>query len=127
MDHRTPGSVSQNIKPIFSRRFTSADQTITAAALLTIAHGLGVIPLMVRVKIRCTTAELGYSIGDELLVGFGPEDSTGYGIAVVADATNIRIRFSSTAGALAVINFSSGATASAITTTSWVLVAMALA
>ena len=45
--------------------FTS-DQQIFATSLVTVAHGLGSTPTIVRVTLHCQTAELGFSVGDEV-------------------------------------------------------------
>ncbi|MER9506045.1 hypothetical protein [Mesorhizobium sp. M0579] len=74
--------------------YESPQQTITLAGPLTLAHGLGVKPKLVIPVLQCTTAEAGYSIGDELLFPSG--GGTGNkGISIVPDATNINVRFSS--------------------------------
>jgi len=74
--------------------FTSSEQTISVAGGLTLAHGLGAAPSFMRFYAVCKTAELNYSIGDNLELPVGQLDSaTGRGMSVVADATNIVIRF----------------------------------
>jgi hypothetical protein len=77
--------------------YTSAEQTITSGGALALAHGLGAAPKLVYAFIKCTTAENGYSIGDELIVGQHETGQTNGGVAIVPDATNINIRFGSTA------------------------------
>lgn len=44
----------------------SGEITITSNAIHTFTHGLGKIPTNVRLVTRCKTAELGYSVGDEI-------------------------------------------------------------
>ena len=44
--------------------FTSADQTISASADYTIAHGLGRAPYFTRWELVCVTGQFGYSAGD---------------------------------------------------------------
>lgn len=73
--------------------FVSSDQTITLAGALTLAHGLGTAPRDVSLALVCQTAELGYSAGDVLMVSPRPIAS------IVVDATNLNIRFLSTANA----------------------------
>lgn len=78
----------------FSAAFTSSDQTITAAGSLTIAHGLGTAPTLVTARLKCTTAEYGHSVGDVVEVGVGSAyQGTDRGMSVIADATNVNIRF----------------------------------
>ena len=74
--------------------FVSADQTITLAGALTLAHGLGVAPRLWSVVYVCQTAELGYSIGDVV------SGSGGNAPAMWPDATNLNVRFCSVAVSL---------------------------
>ncbi len=70
-----------------SEIFVSADQTITGAGSLTLAHGLGAAPRLVLIAMVCQTAEIGYSIGDVVQTGV-------YGMpATFTDDTNIGVRF----------------------------------
>jgi hypothetical protein len=103
--------------------FTSTDQTITSAGSLTIAHGLGVVPIHIHGAIVCQTSELGYSIGDIVQVAVTYYRGTGNvdnGLSIVADATNLNIRFSSNGSNFTLINKSNG-NGGAITNTRWKL------
>lgn len=77
--------------------YVSAQQTITAGGALTLAHGLGVKPDLVTASIVCVTAENGYAVGYEVplpvtsFIGDGAGTTSGW--TVVADATNINVRF----------------------------------
>ena len=73
--------------------FASTEQTVTVDTLLSVAHGLGVIPTLVHVVIRCTTADLSYEQNDEVFVsGFGALVGTAdHGITMAADATSVTI------------------------------------
>lgn len=105
--------------PAFTKSFTSSNQTITAAGALTLAHALGVMPTLVQVRLKCTTAELGYSIGDEVIANpMVSHTSSSRGVSVVPDATNLNIRFGSDANSLSVIRKDTGAIAD-ITNASW--------
>ena len=77
------GLTAGNVAPSFE----SSETTIGAAGTTTIvAHGLGTVPRLIYVALRCKTAELGYSIGDEVAwLGSTTNQS------VYADATNIGI------------------------------------
>ncbi len=82
----------------FSKSYESPQQTITSGGSLTLAHGLGVKPKNYLAFLQCTTAEGGYSVGDEESVSIGShEASTNRGLSVVPDATNLVIRFGSQA------------------------------
>ena len=92
VDGRTP----------LSSVFVSTEQTLTPGALLTIAHGFGGKPKLMNAWLVCKTAENGYSIGDEIFIVVGSDDtySLGYGCVVIRDATNILVRFGNDASNL---------------------------
>lgn len=101
------------------KRFVSAEQTITAAGALTIPHGLGAKPFLVVGSIICKTAELGYAVADEPIVGLGFADAaSSYGVSVIADATNLNIRYGSQANVFIVGNKGTGAI-NGITLANW--------
>jgi len=104
--------------------YTSTEQTITSAALLTLAHGLGTVPFIIQCFVICRIAEIGYSIGDILMVdwgGLGADE----GMSVVCDSTNIYIRFGVNANALSATNKTTGASA-ALTNANWSLIVKAI-
>lgn len=105
--------------------FESAEQTITSAGSLTIAHGLGVRPDgRIDAWLVCQTAEVGYSVGDRVPVNasLGGNDGTaGFGLAVVLDATNINVRYGSFSSPFVLINNTTGAQIGA-TNANWRLV-----
>jgi hypothetical protein len=88
----TPANVKNSLG--FADYFESAQQTITAGGLLTIAHGLARQPVIVGVELQCATAENGYSVGDRILAG--PTNTAG-GTSVSNsfryDSTNIYVRY----------------------------------
>ncbi len=97
---------------IFTKKFVSTQQTITQAGALTIAHGLGIKPDLVVPVIQCVTAELGYSVGDEVMINphvFEPGSTRG--IMLVSDTTNINVKFSNNAGMISAVNKTTGALA----------------
>lgn len=99
-------------------RYFSGNQTIAAAALLTLPHGLGIRPKHMWMDIVCTTADAGFSIGDIYPFGFLACDGvTVYNHSVVPDATNLNIRQPSVA-VWPISNKTTGAYA-AMTTASW--------
>jgi hypothetical protein len=89
--------------------FVSADQTITLAGALTLAHGLGAAPRMTFVSLVCQTAELGYSVGDVV-------QQEGDAASCVPNATNLNIRYKNLA--LGVIHKTTGVLTSA-TAANW--------
>lgn len=114
--------------PVFTKSYESAQQTITAAGLLTLAHSLGVAPKLVQAELVCTTGELNWVAGDRMVIacGAGADSASNRGIAVYHDATNVYVRFGSAASPIVIHNKNSGATA-AMTIANWKLVMRALA
>ena len=104
----------------FSKEFTSADQTISAAGLLTLAHGMGASPSVVMYYLICQTGELGYSAGDvvHISVESDSNNTVPRSFTSVLDSTNISIRFGNTNPPFALLNKSTGAIA-AITSANW--------
>lgn len=103
-----------------SVKFTSTDQTITAAGQLTIAHGLGAIPFDYMIELVNTTAEHNYSIGNTTRPQFVQYSITGNGkgVSIVPDSTNLVVRFGNDANTFNVLDKTTGAEAE-ITNASW--------
>lgn len=115
--------------PAFTKSYTSPNQTITAAGALTLAHGMGVMPALVQARLKCLTAELGYSIGDEVMVDFfgGYQGgNTGQALSVVPDATNLNIRYGGAANVFGLPNKTTGIIANA-TNANWAMIVRAWA
>ena len=108
------------------RRFTSAAQTISSGALRTIAHGLSGTPAFVSYRLKCTSADAGYAVNDEISVDANGSSSTNdrYSTPRV-DATNIYVRFSNDPFAFAAGNKSTGAV-SGLDNSKWELYVEAL-
>jgi len=103
------------------RLFVSAPQTITSGGALTLAHGLGATPIHGYVRLRCLTAEAGYSINDETFYNVSKADQSATGNhdhSIVCDGTNINVRFGSAASVYGVANKTSGAQ-SLLTNANW--------
>lgn len=98
-------------------RYTSADQTITSSTPVTVSSNLGVLPRYASHKLRCLTAEQGYSVGD--IVGPVMNNGTGVHIAPVSFTRNTITMLPGTSGtAFYSINKSSSAQA-ALTNANW--------
>jgi hypothetical protein len=108
----------------FSKFYESPQQTITSAGALTLAHGLGRKPVLVKYVLQCTSAEGGYSIGDELTEP--QSDAANRGVSIVPDATNINIRFGSAASTFFAVRKSDGVSVSLVNA-SWRFVVRAWA
>lgn len=93
--------------------FTSSEQTITLGTTTAVNHGLGRLPDGHQVVIRCTTANLGYAVGEEVMLS----DSYGdYGQMSYANATQVGIH--PAAAGIHIISKTTDAGA-LITTSSW--------
>ena len=80
---------------IFTEDYDSGDQTITAAALLTLSHGMSSAPKLVVLKLKCTTADAGYAINDEVEANVAMNAQTsGGGQSVYSTSSTIYVRFS---------------------------------
>lgn len=101
-----------------SDSFVSPLQAIAAGALRTIPHGLGSAPVIDSIVLVCNTADNNWLIGDRVTfqAGVGRANNTGMGVYV--DATNIYIRFGSTANPIEYLDKTSG-NAVNLTNTSW--------
>lgn len=112
----TPLRVKQSVvaNATITKEFVSAQQTITQAGALTIAHGLGEVPKIVQYRLVCITAQNGYSAGNivDILSSYGASFSSSavaYSFATRLDATNIIIRYGNkSGGTIAGINASTG-------------------
>mgnify|MGYP001587259410 CR=1 FL=1 len=107
----------------YTKKFTSSNQTITAAGALTIAHGLGAEPLLVSAWLKCLTAESNYSIGDKLLAPLTHSNTVANdkGFSLVADATNLNIRFGANASIYTCIDKTTGA-GFTLTNANWAMI-----
>jgi hypothetical protein len=103
--------------PVFTDEFISSGTAVsTGSQIYTVAHGLGVTPDVVELSLRCITAELGYSIGDEY-VRSGTNDPTGGGnICYTKNATNVIILQDATPR---VNSITTGLITAAITPANW--------
>lgn len=99
--------------------YLSPQQTITNAGTLTLAHGLGAIPVRWAVAyLVCLSSEFGYTTGDYAipLVDHNTTGGNGYTAGIKADATNLNIKYGSSG--FGIINFTNGQFANA-TSTNW--------
>lgn len=92
--------------------FTSAEQTISSAGSITLAHGLGSTPKFVEWRLVCKTAELGYSVGDVVTGKNSSAGTQNVGMSLKVDGTNIKINFAAYTGGVSspfqVINKTAG-------------------
>jgi hypothetical protein len=120
----TWGNLKATLKTYFdalsaATLYTSADQTITAAGLLTLPHGLASTPHHIHFVLVNVTAELNYTTGQILpLDGFAQGNNQG--ISCVPDATNLVLRYGSSATVFSIMNKTTGAISN-ITPANWKL------
>ncbi len=73
---------------LYSKTFSSSDQTVAFGSKVTVAHGLGAVPVFVQTFLKCATAEYNYSVGD--IIPYGNMDVVGVGMTTVsADSANV--------------------------------------
>lgn len=76
---------------LLTATFISSGQTISNAGLLTLAHGLGGVPVLVQTHVVCTSNDNGYVVGDIL-----PVATTDIGVrqfSINLTATQIKVQF----------------------------------
>lgn len=114
MTYDASATANKKVKPInlmpFTKSYVSADQTITTAGALTLAHSLGAVPTLLKFFLVCQTGELNYSAGDVIVVDtqIDPTNAVGRGISAKIDSTNITIRYGSTANVFMGLNATTG-------------------
>lgn len=102
------GSWTLPTPPIFTESFTSADQVITSAGQLVLAHSLTGTPLLIVPVLVNQIADQNYAPGDIFQVGYDTDSTTNRGIGLVADATNLTIRYGSSANVFTGVNKTTG-------------------
>jgi len=83
---------------IFSKYFESTQQTIVAGGLLTLPHGMGKLPKLVRMEYVCSVATDGYSIGDVIefdAFQYNHTAGTAIGFSVTKNSTDVLVRVGS--------------------------------
>ena len=101
---------------VFSESFESSEIDIPASdGFVTATHGLGAVPKLYSVCLRCKTAEAGYAVGDEVNVTIVNSYRTSTEISVIATST------------VTLYNKTTGAYGSTITSANWKLVFRAFA
>lgn len=127
---RGDGAWSAALTPTFTKSFVSAEQTITAAGTLSLAHGLAEPPRLMEPVMICKTAENGYSVNDiipaNLSVSSSASDNFGASFEI-SGSTNIVIRFGNNpVSSFLALNKTTGA-AVALTNANWRLIVRAYA
>lgn len=125
-DSATGLATQQSIKAYVDAQlpsaFTSAELAVTTSASHTVAHSLGSTPYKLYFTLVCKSADVGYSINDEVIIQALTDAGASRGFAVTVDSTNINIKVGS--NAIQILNKSTGSTDS-ITPADWRLVVRA--
>lgn len=124
---RCDGSAWRTFAGAYS--YDSGELSITSGALVTLNHHLGNRPYQMQHVLRCKTAELGWSVGDEIFVAFanmGTGFNTHRAPGIRSDATTIQIRYGSGAVAFGYANGNTGAEAN-LANANWRLIVRARA
>ncbi len=109
----------------FTKEFLSSAISISSGNLASVAHGFGVKPKLMALYLKCTSADLNYSVDDEVelvgVLGMGTGSATlSQGVSIITDATDIDVKFASATGVFQLPNKSTGNQTS-ITNSRWEL------
>jgi hypothetical protein len=77
---------------VAGRFFESTEVAISAGATSVQAHGLGGIPNLVTVALRCKTAQYGWTANDEVAVAQDCDQASGNGLSAGAETGNIVVQ-----------------------------------
>lgn len=91
----SPAKVKAAVNQGFDNRYYKSSTTsIANNGLYTFTHGLGGVPDITQVYLQCTTAELGYSVGDIIQIIPWSEfevENEGFSLVVTSSAVEVRI------------------------------------
>lgn len=108
--------------PPFTKEYISPQQTLTAAGLITVAHGLGAVPKVVTFDLVCVTTDGTYSAGDIIpwmtVQWNTASTSVSQGFTARKSATEINVRV----GNSFVVQVATSAAVVTLTMASWRLV-----
>jgi hypothetical protein len=125
-------SITDLSRAVFTESYTSSEQTITSAGLLTLAHGLSTPPTLVQVHLKCTDAggDDNFAQNDIVVINNNvspnnSQDDSGHAVEI-SGGTNILIRMGANAQAYRYMDFTTGNSA-ALTNSKWALIVRAWA
>lgn len=96
-----------------SRFFESSEQTLTNSTDTAVAHGLGRIPKLVQMILRCKTTEFGYAVGDEVMVTHSEDQGGGFrGVSLYVNSTNVG--FALAAGGFSMVRRDAGSVGNSV-------------
>ncbi|MDS9879360.1 hypothetical protein RMI40_31480 [Pseudomonas protegens] len=106
-------------RQVFTKVFVSPEQIITEGGPLTIAHGLGVWPVLWESYLVCKEAEYGYWPGAVLSISSAvPDNAYNLGVSVVPDASNLNCKYGTQTGVFFVLDWNTRTT-KIITPSKW--------
>lgn len=92
----------------FRYAYNSPPQALSVGGLITLTHGLGATPTLVRCELHCVQAAEGYAVGDVIdAPQVAQGTATSDGLSVRRNSTQIIIRQGSTGG-LPILNATTG-------------------
>ena len=106
----------------FTKEYVSPEQTITVGAVISLTHLLGVMPKLVQATIVCKTAELGFSVGDEV-DAYKDASTSNFNFNIGRNQTTLRC----ICGANGIAGFSAAGVFTALTPANWRLIVRAWA
>jgi hypothetical protein len=110
------GSSTPVSSGVFTASFESSEIAIPSSdGFVTATHGLGAVPKLYSVCLRCKTAEHGYAVGDEVNLGIANAYRTSTDVSVRGNAS------------VTLYNKTTGVYGSTITNSNWKLVFRAFA
>lgn len=102
-----------------AKKFTSSNQTITAGGLITVAHGLGVVPDLIDFELYCAVADDGWGVGDVIKASLNATTTaSSRASALYTDSVNVYMRVSASSNSFLITNKSTGS-ATTITNANW--------
>ncbi len=122
----TLAKIAPAARSLFTAEYVSPQQTITTAGTLSLTHGLGAAPKLIRVTLVCTTAEGDYVVNDEVEWGLVGDAVADRGVVIVPNATTIFVRYANNATVFGLPNKTTG-TALNLTNANWRMVVRAWA
>ena len=91
----SPAKIKGAINSIvgFDGNFAASVSSYSNGDTITVAHSLGVIPQLINAYARCTSADAGYTAGQQVQIqGMTVIGNGYYGGTVYADATNVYLQ-----------------------------------
>lgn len=122
----TAAKIAPAARSVFTAEYVSPEQVITSAGTLTLTHGLGQTPKLLRVTIICKTAEGNYAVNDEVEWGIQGDSGNNRGVVLVPSPTTIFVRYSDPASVFAIPTKTAG-TILGLTNGNWRMIVRAWA